>query len=57
MSRPRSTGRPPKPAPARTRARNVTLTDADVAALRRLGGGNLSAGIRAALAYYQTAQR
>jgi hypothetical protein len=36
--------------PKTTRRRNISITDADYAALARLGNGNASQGIREALA-------
>ena len=37
--------------PKTTRRRNISITDADYAALARLGNGNASQGIREALKY------
>jgi len=46
----RPRGRPARPADQRTRLVAVRLTEAQIAAAQALGGGNVSAGIRAAFA-------
>jgi hypothetical protein len=42
-----------KPKPNKTKPRNVTLADDTVALAKAIGKGNLSEGIRRAVAHYQ----
>ena len=43
-------GRPPKAPAERVRSIRLTLTEADISALHRIGGGNVSRGVRRLLA-------